>query len=202
MAAAEITNADAIHPGYGFLSENEMFADICQKYGIKFIGPRADHVFAPWAIRSQPKNLCAKAGVPVVRVAMGCKDVADAREQAKKDPGYPVMLKTTAGGGGKECGSFWGEKIWKMHMPVQTPGKSWAQQRWPLYGRALKEQGGLEIRLPYSDQYGKPATLVNVTVLFSTRHQKLVKKAPPFVDEKLREKDGRNCCQSGRKHWL
>lgn len=84
MAAAEITNADAIHPGYGFLSENEMFADICQKYGIKFIGPRADHIRS-MGDKITAKESMRKAGVPVVPGSDGLlKDVADAREQAKR----------------------------------------------------------------------------------------------------------------------
>ena len=109
MAAAEITNADAIHPGYGFLSENEMFADICQKYGIKFIGPRAEHIRA-MGDKITAKETMRRAGVPVIPGSEGLlKDMDDARKQAK-EIGYPVILKATAGGGGKGMRIVWEEK--------------------------------------------------------------------------------------------
>lgn len=106
MAAAEITNADAIHPGYGFLSENDMFSEICAKYGIKFIGPTPDQI-RKMGDKITAKDTMKKAGVPVIPGSDGLiKDVAEAKKLAKKI-GYPVILKATAGGGGKGMRIVW-----------------------------------------------------------------------------------------------
>src|SRR4051812_42611896 len=106
MAAAEITNADAIHPGYGFLAENANFSEICAQYGIKFIGP------TPVMIRSMGDKITAKetmikAGVPVIPGSEGLlQSVSEARTLAK-EMGYPVIIKATAGGGGKGMRVVW-----------------------------------------------------------------------------------------------
>ena len=109
LSVAEITNADAIHPGYGFLSENATFSDICAKYGIKFIGPTPDQI-NKMGDKITAKDTMRKAGVPVIPGSEGLvKDIADAKRQAKKI-GYPVILKATAGGGGKGMRIVWNEK--------------------------------------------------------------------------------------------
>src|SRR5690606_2755862 len=100
MAAVEITNADAVHPGYGFLAENARFAKICNDQGIKFIGPTADMINA-MGDKITAKETMIKAGVPVVPGGEGLlQSVEDAKKLAK-DMGYPVIIKATAGGGGK-----------------------------------------------------------------------------------------------------
>ncbi len=109
MAAAEITNADAIHPGYGFLAENANFSEICAQYGIKFIGP------TPEMIRSMGDKMTAKetmikAGVPVIPGSDGLLESLEQAKQLAKDVvGYPVILKATAGGGGKGMRVVWKE---------------------------------------------------------------------------------------------
>src|ERR1041384_2646141 len=108
MAAAEITNADAIHPGYGFLAENAKFAQICSEHGIKFIGP------TPAMINSMGDKITAKgtmikAGVPVVPGGEGLLESVDGAKKLAREIGYPLILKATAGGGGKGMRVVWEE---------------------------------------------------------------------------------------------
>ena len=106
MAAVEITNADALHPGYGFLSENANFAEVCQEYGIKFIGPTANQI-RKMGDKVTAKETMIKAGVPVVPGSDGLlKDISRGKKLAK-EIGYPVILKATAGGGGKGMRIVW-----------------------------------------------------------------------------------------------
>jgi acetyl-CoA carboxylase biotin carboxylase subunit len=109
MAAAEITNSDAIHPGYGFLAENARFAQICTDHGIKFIGPTPDMINA-MGDKITAKETMIKAGVPVVPGSGGLlESVEQAKDLAKNEVGYPVILKATAGGGGKGMRVVWEE---------------------------------------------------------------------------------------------
>src|ERR1041385_7973599 len=108
ISAAEITNADAIHPGYGFLSENSKFSRICAEHKIKFIGATADQIDA-MGDKSNAKDTMKKAGVPCIPGSDGLlKDISDAKKTAKK-MGYPVIMKATAGGGGKGMRIVWKE---------------------------------------------------------------------------------------------
>ena len=109
IAAAEITNADAIHPGYGFLSENEKFSKVCQEHGIKFIGALPDQI-ASMGDKATAKATMIAAGVPCIPGSKGLlKDMADAKKTAKEIK-YPVILKATAGGGGKGMRIVWKEE--------------------------------------------------------------------------------------------
>src|SRR6185312_16211379 len=108
MAAAEITNADAIHPGYGFLAENARFAQICGEHGIKFIGPTPDMINS-MGDKITAKETMIKAGVPVVPGGKGLLESLDAAKGQAKEIGYPVILKATAGGGGKGMRVVWEE---------------------------------------------------------------------------------------------
>src|SRR3984893_5950395 len=108
MAAAEITNADAIHPGYGFLAENARFAEICQEHNIKFIGPTPDMIRS-MGDKITAKETMIKAGVPVIPGSEGLlESVAEAKKLAK-EMGFPVIIKATAGGGGKGMRVVWAE---------------------------------------------------------------------------------------------
>src|SRR5690606_16236754 len=108
MTAVEITNADAVHPGYGFLAENADFAEVCKEYGVKFIGPSPDQIRS-MGDKITAKETMIKAGVPVVPGSDGLlKDVKQGLKLAK-DIGYPVILKATAGGGGKGMRIVWQE---------------------------------------------------------------------------------------------
>src|SRR6476619_7811048 len=100
MAAAEITNADAIHPGYGFLAENAKFSQICEEHAIKFIGPTADMI-SKMGDKITAKETMIKAGVPVVPGGEGLLESVEQAKSLANEVGYPIILKATAGGGGK-----------------------------------------------------------------------------------------------------
>jgi acetyl-CoA carboxylase, biotin carboxylase subunit len=108
MAAAEITNADAIHPGYGFLAENARFAEICQEHNIKFIGPTPDMIRS-MGDKITAKETMIKAGVPVVPGGEGLLESLEQAKSLAKEVGYPIILKATAGGGGKGMRVVWEE---------------------------------------------------------------------------------------------
>lgn len=196
MAAAEITNADAIHPGYGFLSENEMFADVCQKYGIKFIGPRAEHIRA-MGDKISAKDTMRKAGVPVIPGSEGLlQSVSDARNQAKKI-GYPVILKATAGGGGKGMRIVWGEKeLENAYAAASAEAKASFNNDGLYLEKYIEEPRHIEIQIA-GDQNGKACHLSERDCSIQRRHQKLVEESPsPFVDPKMREAMGNIAVQA------
>ncbi len=116
IAAAEITNADAIHPGYGFLSENAKFSELCQKHGIKFIGASPDMI-DKMGDKATAKETMKAAGVPCVPGSDGLLESLEHAGKVAKEIGYPVMMKATAGGGGKGMREIWKEdeleKAWE-----------------------------------------------------------------------------------------
>jgi acetyl-CoA carboxylase biotin carboxylase subunit len=134
MAAAEITNADAIHPGYGFLAENARFAEICGEHEIKFIGP------TPAMINSMGDKITAKetmikAGVPVVPGGEGLLESLDEAKGLAKEIGYPVILKATAGGGGKGMRVVWEEsEMERAYNTAKAEAGCFVQERRRLYG--------------------------------------------------------------------
>ena len=164
IAAAEITNADAIHPGYGFLSENSKFSKICAEHDIKFIGASGEHIDR-MGDKASAKETMKKAGVPTVPGSDGLlKDVAEAKKVAKK-MGYPVMIKATAGGGGKGMRAVWKEED-------------------------MEEPRHIEIQI-IGDQYGKACHLSERDCSIQRRHQKLTEETPsPYMTDKLREDMG------------
>ncbi len=122
MAAVEITNADAIHPGYGFLSENAAFAEVCKQYGVKFIGPTPDQIRA-MGDKITAKDTMLKAGVPCVPGTEGLLQDVKAGLKLAADIGYPVILKATAGGGGKGMRIVWKPEELRISgkLPVAKP---------------------------------------------------------------------------------
>ncbi len=190
MAAAEITNADAIHPGYGFLSENATFSEICTKYGIKFIGPTADQI-RKMGDKITAKETMKKAGVPVIPGSEGLlKDVAEAKKLAKKI-GYPVIMKATAGGGGKGMRTVWKESEVENAFETASMEARASFSNDGLYmEKFIEEPRHIEIQIA-GDQYGKACHLSERDCSIQRRHQKLVEESPsPFMDEKLRKKMG------------
>ncbi len=190
MAAAEITNADAIHPGYGFLSENATFSEICTKYGIKFIGPTADQI-RKMGDKITAKETMKKAGVPVIPGSDGLlKDVADAKKLAKKI-GYPVIMKATAGGGGKGMRIVWKEDEVESAFDTASMEAKASFNNDGLYmEKYIEEPRHIEIQIA-GDQYGRACHLSERDCSIQRRHQKLVEESPsPFLDEKLRKKMG------------
>ncbi|MBK6731200.1 MAG: acetyl-CoA carboxylase biotin carboxylase subunit [Bacteroidetes bacterium] len=190
MAAAEITNADAIHPGYGFLSENQGFAEICKQYGIKFIGPQPEHIQV-MGDKITAKETMRKAGVPVVPGSAGLLDsVSDAKKQAKKI-GYPVILKATAGGGGKGMRIVWKEsEIENAYASASAESKASFSNDALYMEKFVEEPRHIEIQVA-GDQFGNACHLSERDCSIQRRHQKLVEESPsPFVDEAMREQMG------------
>ncbi|AYN69550.1 acetyl-CoA carboxylase biotin carboxylase subunit [Euzebyella marina] len=191
IAAAEITNADAIHPGYGFLSENSKFSKICAEHDIKFIGASGDQI-DKMGDKATAKETMKQAGVPVVPGSEGLlKDVAHAKKEAKK-MGYPVMIKATAGGGGKGMRAIWSED------EMQSNFESAVQEAKAAFGnggmymeKLIEEPRHIEIQV-VGDQYGKACHLSERDCSIQRRHQKLTEETPsPFMTDKLRDEMGK-----------
>ena len=190
MAAVEITNADAIHPGYGFLSENEKFAEICLQNGVKFIGPTPEHI-RKMGDKITAKETMKQSGVPVIPGSDGLLlDIDDAKIIAIKT-GYPVILKATAGGGGKGMRIVWDEselqKAWesaKMEAQASFGNDGMYMEKY------IEEPRHIEIQVA-GDQYGTACHLSERDCSIQRRHQKLVEESPsPFMTNELREKMG------------
>lgn len=190
IAAAEITNADAIHPGYGFLSENEKFSKVCQESGIKFIGATPEQI-ASMGDKASAKATMIAAGVPCIPGSEGLlKDVEDAKKTAKKIK-YPVILKATAGGGGKGMRIVWKEE------DIESAWDSARQEAAAAFGndgiymeKFIEEPRHIEIQIA-GDQYGNACHLSERDCSIQRRHQKLVEETPsPFMTEELRARMG------------
>jgi len=190
IAAAEITNADAIHPGYGFLSENSKFSRICAEHEIKFIGATGDQI-DKMGDKATAKATMKKAGVPTIPGSDGLlKDLEDAKKQAKK-MGYPVMLKATAGGGGKGMRAVWKEENIAAAYESAVKEASAAFGNGAMYmEKLIEEPRHIEIQV-VGDQYGKACHLSERDCSIQRRHQKLTEETPsPFMTDKLRESMG------------
>ncbi|MFT6337190.1 MAG: acetyl-CoA carboxylase biotin carboxylase subunit [Halioglobus sp.] len=197
MAAVEITNADAVHPGYGFLAENADFAEICQEYGVKFIGPSPDMI-RKMGDKITAKDTMIKAGVPVVPGSDGLiKDIKEGHIVCKKI-GYPVMIKATAGGGGK------GMRIVKSEEDFEAQWNSARQEAKAAFGndgmyaeKFVEEPRHIEIQI-IGDQDGKVIHLSERDCSIQRRHQKLVEECPsPFMTDDLRERMGAAAIKAG-----
>ena len=190
MAAIEITNADAIHPGYGFLAENSKFAQICTDHGIKFIGP------TPEMINSMGDKITAKetmirAGVPVVPGGEGLLKSVDHAKGLATEIGYPVILKATAGGGGKGMRVVWEEKdIEKAFDNAKAEAAASFKNDGIYMEKFVEEPRHIEIQIA-GDQFGNVCHLSERDCSIQRRHQKLVEESPsPFMTPELREKMG------------
>ena len=191
IAAAEITNADAIHPGYGFLSENSKFSKICAEHDIKFIGASGDQIDR-MGDKATAKETMKKAGVPCVPGSDGLlKDVEDAKKTAKK-MGYPVMIKATAGGGGKGMRAVWKEEEMQDLYDSAVQEASAAFGNGAMYmEKLIEEPRHIEIQI-VGDQYGKACHLSERDCSVQRRHQKLTEETPsPFMTDKLRDDMGK-----------
>ncbi|HJU45636.1 MAG TPA: biotin carboxylase N-terminal domain-containing protein, partial [Chitinophagaceae bacterium] len=191
MAAAEITNADAIHPGYGFLAENARFSEICGEHGIKFIGPTPAMINA-MGDKITAKETMIKAGVPVIPGSEGLlESLEQAKELAKNVVGYPVILKATAGGGGKGMRVVWKEEDLEhaYNTAKMEAGASFKNDG--IYmEKFVEEPRHIEIQVA-GDQYGTACHLSERDCSIQRRHQKLVEESPsPFMTKELRQKMG------------
>jgi acetyl-CoA carboxylase biotin carboxylase subunit len=190
IAAAEITNADAIHPGYGFLSENEKFSRVCQESGIKFIGALPEQI-ASMGDKATAKATMIAAGVPCVPGSVGLlESVEDAKEQAKKIV-YPVIMKATAGGGGKGMRIVWKEEDLEAAWDSARQESAAAFGNDGLYmEKYIVEPRHIEIQIA-GDQYGNACHLSERDCSIQRRHQKLVEETPsPFMTDELRNRMG------------
>lgn len=190
MAAVEITNADAIHPGYGFLAENAKFSQICRDHKIKFIGPTPEMIHA-MGDKITAKETMIKAGVPVVPGVDGLLENAAHAKKAAADIGYPVMLKATAGGGGKGMRVVWSEKeIEKAFTEAQMEAGAAFKNDGIYMEKFVEEPKHIEIQIA-GDQYGNVCHLSERDCSIQRRHQKLVEESPsPIMTKELREKMG------------
>lgn len=198
MAAVEITNADALHPGYGFLSENANFAEVCQEYGIKFIGPSAAQI-RKMGDKITAKETMIKAGVPVVPGSDGLlKDTAKGKKLAK-EIGYPVILKATAGGGGRGMRIVWKEEDFDDAWASARQEAKAAFANDGIYmEKYIEEPRHIEFQIA-GDQFGNVCHLSERDCSIQRRHQKLVEEAPsPFMTEELRERMGEAAVKAGK----
>jgi acetyl-CoA carboxylase biotin carboxylase subunit len=190
MAAAEITNADAIHPGYGFLAENARFSQICADHGIKFIGPTPEMINA-MGDKITAKETMIKAGVPVVPGGEGLLQSVDEAKGLAKEIGYPVILKATAGGGGKGMRLVWEEsELEKAYNTAKAEAAAAFKNDGIYMEKFVEEPRHIEIQVA-GDRYGKVCHLSERDCSIQRRHQKLVEESPsPFMTPELRERMG------------
>jgi acetyl-CoA carboxylase biotin carboxylase subunit len=190
IAAAEITNADAIHPGYGFLSENATFSKVCKENGIKFIGASPEMIEA-MGDKSSAKQTMKDAGVPTIPGSDGLLESLEQALEIANQIKYPIMMKATAGGGGK------GMRICKNDDDVRDAWEKTRREAAAAFGndgmymeKFVEEPRHIEIQIA-GDQYGKACHLSERDCSIQRRHQKLVEETPsPFMTDELREKMG------------
>lgn len=186
IAAAEITNADAIHPGYGFLSENAKFSKICEEHNIKFIGASPDMI-DKMGDKANAKSTMIAAGVPCVPGSEGVIETFEDCLKIAKETGYPVMLKASAGGGGKGMRAVWKEE------DLQDAWESARQESKAAFGnddmymeKLIEEPRHIEIQI-IGDSKGKACHLSERDCSIQRRHQKLTEETPsPFMTDELR----------------
>ena len=190
MAAAEITNADAIHPGYGFLAENAKFAQICNDHNIKFIGPTPDMI-SSMGDKITAKETMIRAGVPVIPGSDGLLESLDQAKGLGRQMGFPVILKATAGGGGKGMRIVWEESEMERAYNTAKAEAGAAFKNDGIYmEKFVEEPRHIEIQVA-GDQYGNVSHLSERDCSIQRRHQKLVEESPsPFMTDELRQKMG------------
>jgi acetyl-CoA carboxylase, biotin carboxylase subunit len=190
IAAAEITNSDAIHPGYGFLAENSNFSKICNENNIKFIGASPEMIDG-MGDKASAKETMKKAGVPTIPGSIGIIPNFKSCQKLALKIGYPVMLKATAGGGGKGMRLVWGEEN------LEDSWNSARQESKAAFGndgmyleKFIEDPRHIEIQI-IGDNKGKAAHLSERDCSIQRRHQKLAEETPsPFMTKKLRKEMG------------
>ncbi|KAL0263914.1 UNVERIFIED_CONTAM: hypothetical protein PYX00_011224 [Menopon gallinae] len=190
IAAAEITNADAIHPGYGFLSENANFSRICNKNGIKFIGATPKQI-EKMGDKATAKETMKAAGIPCIPGSNGLIDSYENAIEVAKKIGYPVMIKATSGGGGKGMRSVWKEQDLKDHWNSAIQEAIAAFGNSGMYiEKLIEEPRHIEIQIA-GDQKGRACHLSERDCSIQRRNQKLLEETPsPFMTTELREAMG------------
>lgn len=187
LAAAEITNADAIHPGYGFLSENAKFSKMCEEHQIKFIGASCDMI-NQMGDKASAKSTMKAAGVPTIPGSEGILKDFEETQKLAAQMGYPVMLKATAGGGGKGMRAVWAEDdLLKAWDSARQEAASAFGNDGMYMEKLIEEPRHIEIQI-VGDSYGKACHLSERDCSIQRRHQKLTEETPsPFMTDKLRD---------------
>ena len=190
IAAAEITNADAIHPGYGFLSENSKFSKICQEHKIKFIGASPEMI-DKMGDKASAKATMKKAGVPTIPGSEGILDSLEDAQKIAQKIGYPIMLKATAGGGGKGMRIVPKAKdLLKAWEDARQESKASFDNDDMYIEKFIEDPRHIEIQI-IGDSKGEAAHLSERDCSIQRRHQKLIEETPsPFMTEKLRNEMG------------
>ncbi|MFI0491105.1 acetyl-CoA carboxylase biotin carboxylase subunit [Flavobacterium sp.] len=190
IAAAEITNADAIHPGYGFLSENSKFSKICQEHNIKFIGASPEMIDR-MGDKASAKATMKAAGVPCVPGSEGILESFEQAQELSRGMGYPVMLKATAGGGGKGMRAVWkDEDLLKAWEDARQESAAAFGNDGMYLEKLIEEPRHIEIQV-VGDSYGKACHLSERDCSVQRRHQKLTEETPsPYMTDELRQKMG------------
>ncbi len=190
MSAVEITNADAVHPGYGFLAENAKFSQICADHGIKFIGPTPDMI-NKMGDKITAKETMIKAGVPVIPGSEGLLTSVEEAKGLAKDMGYPVIIKATAGGGGKGMRIVWEDgEMEKAYSSAKQEAAASFKNDGIYMEKYVEEPRHIEIQVA-GDQFGTICHLSERDCSIQRRHQKLVEESPsPFMTPELRRKMG------------
>jgi acetyl-CoA carboxylase biotin carboxylase subunit len=190
IAAAEVTGADAIHPGYGFLAENPEFAEICESCNISFIGPKAD-VIRKMGHKSVAKETMKKAGVPVIPGSEGVLKDFNQAKQLVEEIGYPIMLKAVAGGGGRGMRIVSNASELEMNFMMASAESEGAFGNSDLYlEKFIANPRHIEIQI-MGDLEGNVVHFGERECSIQRRHQKLIEEAPsPVVDSKLRAQMG------------
>ena len=199
IAAAEITNADAIHPGYGFLAENAEFADVCEEMGIEFIGPTAEQIRL-MGDKAKARELMHEAGVPVTPGSEGIIPDLDQAYAIAREIGYPVMIKATAGGGGKGMKLAMDEEELELRWTVaQAEAKAAFDNPDCYLEKAILGPRHVEIQL-MGDTHGNVVHMGERDCSVQRRHQKLVEESPsPAVTPEMRESIGSAAVEGARK---
>ena len=196
ISACEITGAEAIHPGYGFLSENASFVQVVQDHGISFIGPTAQHIRI-MGDKITAKETMKALGVPVVPGSDGAVPDMDAARKVAAEIGYPVLVKATAGGGGR------GMKLARTAAELETAFQTARAEAKAAFGnddvyfeKYLGKPRHIEVQV-FGDGKGKAVHLGERDCSLQRRHQKVLEEAPgPVIDAETRAKIGRVCADA------
>ncbi|MGD9662610.1 MAG: acetyl-CoA carboxylase biotin carboxylase subunit [Porticoccaceae bacterium] len=198
IAACKKTGADAVHPGYGFLSENRLFQEALVKEGIAFIGP-GSHAIAAMGDKIESKKLAKEAGVNTVPGYLGVIKDAEEAVQISRDIGYPVMLKASAGGGGKGMRLAWNdEEAREGFISATNEARSSFGDDRVFVEKFIEQPRHIEIQV-IADSHGNTCYLGERECSIQRRHQKVIEEAPsPFVNETIRKAMGEQACALAR----
>ena len=198
IAAAEITNADAIHPGYGFLSENSKFSKICSEHKIKFIGPSPEMI-EKMGDKATAVSTMNQAKVPTIPGSGGVIELEDEALKISNRIGFPVMIKASAGGGGKGMRAVWNKAEFSKNWTSAKQEASAAFGNDDMYiEKLIEEPRHIEIQI-IADQYGNVSHLSERDCSIQRRHQKLTEETPsPFMTSTLRKKMGKAAVKAAK----